>query len=98
MFKAFKCIQGIFESYDYNNIPIKKELLDKHKNKDSVWITIDLVVYSIPKNDKELLYIFKDYYGLDVKNYLLNQYIFTNHNKINILEKLKKRKIGILTN
>ena len=91
-----KCVNTIFEKYDYNNIPIKKDLLQIHKNRDNAWITIDNIVYSLSKNDNNLLNIFEKYYGLNVKEYILNNNYFNNKQRILILEKLKKRKIGIL--
>jgi hypothetical protein len=93
-----KCINSIFENYDYNNVLIKKSLLKLHNTIDNAWITIDKIVYSLPKNDKYLLTIFKNYYGLNVKEYILNNKIFSNiKNRIILLDKLKKRKIGILS-
>jgi cytochrome b involved in lipid metabolism len=92
-----RCVDSIFKGYDYNNIPIKVKLFKMHNKKDNVWISIDNIVYSISKNDNELLNIFKNFYGSDVKNFILNDEIFKNIKKrILILEKLKKRKIGFL--
>jgi hypothetical protein len=91
------CVEDIFKNYDYNNIPIKNTLLQNHNNKDNAWISIDKDVFSIRKDDEELLNIFKNYYGKNVKDYILTNEFFTNiKNKIFILEKLKNRKIGYL--
>ena len=91
------CVDTIFKGYDYNNIPIKIKLFKIHNKKDNAWISIDNIVYSISKNDNELLNIFKNFYGNDVKNFILTDEIFKDIKKrILILEKLKKRKIGFL--
>jgi len=91
------CVEDIFKNYDYNNIPIKCALLKDHDNKDNAWISIDREVFSIRKDDEELLNIFKNFYGKNVKDFILTNTFFTNiKNKIFILEKLKKRKIGYL--
>lgn len=91
------CVDDLFNNYDYNNIPIKNNLLKSHNNKDNAWISIDNEVYSIRKDDNELLQIFKNFYGKNVKDYILTNEIFINiKNKIFLLEKLKKRKIGYL--
>lgn len=92
------CVDDIFNKYDYNNIPIKKYLLKKHNNKDNAWITIDNVVYSIRKDDIFLLELFKNYYGKDVKNFISDNNLFPLlKEKVLLLDKLKKRKIGFLT-
>lgn len=91
------CVDSIFDNYDYNNIPIKNNLLKNHNNKDNAWISIDNEVYSIRKDDEELLDIFKNLYGKNVKEYILTNDFFINiKKKIYLLEKLKKRKIGYL--
>jgi hypothetical protein len=90
------CINNLFKSYDYNNLTIKKNILEKHNTNDNAWITIDNNVYSIRKDDRDLLEIFKDFYGKNIKEYLLNESIFDIKKRIIILDKLKKRKIGIL--
>ena len=43
-----------------------------------------------------MLKIFENYYGKDVKEYLSNEIDMDIKNKILLLEKLKKRKIGVL--
>jgi hypothetical protein len=93
------CVEDIFVSYDYNNIPIKYNLLKQHNLKDNAWICFDNDVYSIRKDDSYLLELFKDHYGKNVKDFILNHHIFKNNSKEKILlfEKLKKRKIGILS-
>lgn len=91
------CVDDLFKSYDYNNIPIKNNLLKLHNNKENAWIAINKTVYSIRKNDEELLSIFKDYYGKSLSELFLNDLMFTNlKKKIIFLEKLKNRKIGYL--
>ena len=95
----FSCVDNIFKNNDYNNIKIKDYLLKKHNDKDNAWISIDKNVYSIRKDDFLLLELFKDYYGKNVKNFILENDYFKNiKNRILILEKLKKRKIGKLEN
>jgi hypothetical protein len=91
------CVDDIFKDYDFNNIPIKKISLKNHTNKENAWICIDKEVYSIRKDDIELLNIFKNFYGQNVKNYILTNNFFINiKNKIFILDKLRNRKIGFL--
>ena len=91
-----KCINNLFENYDYHNKYITNNIFKLHNNIDNAWIKIDKVVYSLPKKDNELLNIFKNYYSDDVKNYILKSETFTNKERILLLEKLKKRRIGIL--
>jgi hypothetical protein len=96
---ACSCVEDIFKNYDFNNKLINYDLFKKHNNKDNAWICIDKEVFSIRKDDVELLDIFKNYYGKNVKKYILNSNFFIDlKNKIFILEKLKKRKIGYLDN
>jgi len=91
------CVDDMFSKYDYNNIPIKKYLLKQHNNKENAWISIDNNVYSIRKDDKFLLELFKDYYGKDVKNLIYDSNLFpVLKEKFQILDKLKNRKIGFL--
>ena len=91
------CVDNLFNSYDYNNIPIKKNLLKNHNNKENAWISIDKNVYSIRKDDILLLELFKNFYGKDIKEFILNNQIFKDlKEKILILDKLNKRKIGFL--
>ena len=90
------CINTMFHKYDYNNIPIDLSIFKNHNNRDNAWISIDDNVYSIQKDDSLLLDIFKDLYGRNVKNFLMNNSIFDNKSRIVILEKLKDRKIGYI--
>jgi len=91
------CVDDMFSKYDYNNIPIKKYLLKQHNNKENAWISIDNDVYSIRKDDNFLLELFKDYYGKDVKNLIYDSNLFpVLKEKLQILDKLKSRKIGFL--
>jgi hypothetical protein len=91
------CVDDLFKSYDYNNIPIKNNLLKNHNKKDNAWIAINKTVYSIRKDDDELLNLFKDYYGKNINNIFFDNILFINlKNKIIFLEKLKNRKIGYL--
>lgn len=88
-----KCINDIFQNEDLKNI-IKSTDIKNHNNIDNAWITLNNNVYSIKNNDDNLLNIFKDFYGKDIKKYLLEN--FDNKERILLLEKLKKRKIGII--
>jgi hypothetical protein len=91
------CVDDIFKNYDYNNLPIKNNLLKQHITKENAWITIDKEVYSIRKDDIYLLDIFKDYYGKNVKEFIMKNNIFKNYKeKVLLLDKLKDRKIGYL--
>jgi hypothetical protein len=91
------CVDDLFKSYDYNNIPIKNNLLKNHNKRDNAWIAINKTVYSIRKDDNELLNLFKDYYGKNINNIFFDNILFINlKNKIIFLEKLKNRKIGYL--
>jgi hypothetical protein len=91
-----KCVDDIFEKYDYNNIPIKSNIFLLHNNKENAWISIDKEVYSIRKDDYYLLELFKNYYGKNVKLFL-KKFIKNPKDIILILDKLKDRKIGNLT-
>ena len=93
MDKLFLCVNHLFINEDIKS-KIKKKDIHKHSSKESPWILIDNYVYSIGNKDKELLDLFTHFYGKDVKHFLLNQ--FNNNERILILEKLKKRKIGII--
>ena len=88
-----KCVNDIFQKEDFKNI-IKKKDIKYHNKIDNAWITLNGNVYSIKNNDDKLLNIFKNYYGKDVKKYLLEN--FDNKERILLLEKLNKRKIGII--
>ena len=94
----FQCVNNLFQSYDYNNLPINCNVVKKHNTPDNAWIVIGKEVFSIRKDDTLLLNIFKNYYGKDVKEFILKNEIFKNIKiKISILEKLKERKIGSLS-
>ncbi len=88
------CIDNIFKNYDYNNLPIKRNILTYHNTEDNAWISIDKDVYSIRKDDKMLLEIFNNLYGTNVRDFILKNNI---RNRIIILEILKNRKIGYIT-
>ena len=90
-----KCIHNIFSDEDYKS-PLNKENIKYHSNIDNPWILLNNNVYSIKNDDNELLEIFKDYYGKDVKKYLLDN--FNNKERILLLNKLKYRKIGFIQN
>ena len=91
------CVEDRFKNYDYNNIPIKNDVLKYHNTKENAWISIDDIVYSIRKDDNLLLDIFKNFYGKNVKNFILTNNLFKNiKERILLLEKLKERKIGFL--
>jgi hypothetical protein len=97
MTNIFLCIDNIFKNYDYNDVKIEKNILETHNTNDNAWIAIDKNIYSIRKDDKLLLKIFKNFYGKNVKKYILTNNIFKNIKfRIYILDKLKKRKIGFL--
>jgi cytochrome b involved in lipid metabolism len=87
------CIQNIFKESDYNTNIIKKQEFYKHSTKENAWIKINKIVYSIRQDDNELLELFKDYYGKDVKEYINT---FELKQKITVLNMLEKRIIGKL--
>lgn len=93
------CVDDIFKSYDYNNIPIKKSILKNHNNKENAWIAINKTVYSIRKDDIFLLDFFKNYYGKSITDIIFfKDNLFSNlKEKILFFEKLKERKIGFLS-
>jgi len=87
----FSCMNNLFKDEDYKSKINKKDIL-YHNTIDNAWILIDKNVYSLENKDKDLLFLFQDYYGKDVKQFIKNN--FNNKEIILILEKLKKRKIG----
>jgi hypothetical protein len=87
------CVNNLFNNEDYKS-NITKNDIQSHNNDESPWIILNKVVYSLKNNDKELLNLFKNYYGKDVKNFLLNN--FNNKQRILLLKKLYKRKIGVI--
>ena len=90
------CVNDLFEMTDYSNsIKIQKKTLQLHNTVDNAWICLDKEVYSIQKNDIELLLFFQDWYGKNIKSFF-QQLILDTRDKIKLLEKLKTRKIGIL--
>jgi|SaaInlStandDraft_7_1057024.scaffolds.fasta_scaffold45716_4 cytochrome b involved in lipid metabolism len=87
------CVNNLFNNEDYKSKITKKDI-NLHNNDESPWIILNDIVYSLKNNDKELLNLFKNYYGKDVKIFLLNN--FNNKQRILLLKKLYKRKIGII--
>ncbi len=91
------CVNDMFTGSDYNNLPLKNNILKNHNTRENAWISIDKSVYSIRKDDIYLLDIFKDLYGKNVKDFIMNDMQFLKKkDKILLLEKLKTRKIGYL--
>ena len=89
----FSCVSNLFKDEDYKSkINIKD--IQYHNTYENAWILIDKNVYSLENKDNKLLKIFQDYYGKDVKYFIQNN--FNNKEIIIILEKLKKRKIGVI--
>jgi len=88
------CINDIFDNNDYNKIIINMKKINKHNYDDNAWVIINKNVYSISKNDIELLTLFKNYYGKDATDYIKNN--VSNKNKILLFDKLKYRIIGTI--
>ena len=86
------CINELFNNNDYNKIIINMKKINKHNDDDSAWVIINKNVYSISKNDTELLILFKNYYGKDATDYIKNN--LSNKNIILLFDKLKHRIIG----
>lgn len=88
-----QCLNDLFKNDDLKS---KMNINDIkiHNNKENAWITLNNKVYSLKNNDFYLLEIFKEYYGTDVKDYLINN--FNNKERILIINELKKRIIGKL--
>lgn len=86
-----QCMNDLFTGEDFKSKLDKKDI-SFHNNKENAWITIDNNVYSLKNDDLKLLEIFKDYYGKDVKEFLLNN--FENKERILLLNSINKRKIG----
>lgn len=86
------CINDMFDNNDYNKIFFNIKKINKHNYEDNAWIIINKIVYSISKNDTELLELFKNYYGKDATCYIKNN--ISNKNKILLFDKLKHRIIG----
>lgn len=87
------CINNIFNNEDFK-LKLNKNDIRNHNYKESPWIFINNNIYSLNNNNFELLTLFKDHFGKDVKKFLLNN--FNNKQRIIILNKLKNRKIGSL--
>ena len=88
-----QCLNDLFKNDDLKSKMNIKEI-KIHNNKENAWITLNNKVYSLKNNDFYLLEIFKEYYGSDVKDYLINN--FNNKERILIINELKKRIIGKL--
>jgi hypothetical protein len=89
--KHLHCIDSLFQSSDVHQHQIDKKIFMKHNTRDNAWIRIDSKIYSIQNNDEYLLNIFQEYYGKNVKSFLLS---LDKHIQINILNKLTVRFIG----
>jgi hypothetical protein len=89
--KHLHCIDSLFQSSDVHQHKIDKKIFTKHNTRDNAWIRIDSKIYSIQNNDEYLLNIFQEYYGKNVKSFLLS---LDKHIQINILNKLTVRFIG----
>lgn len=87
------CLNNLFTNEDFKS-NIKKKDIKNHSDKENAWIILNNNVYSLKNSDITLLELFKNYYGKDIKNYLLET--FDNKNRILILDQLNKRKIGII--
>jgi cytochrome b involved in lipid metabolism len=85
----------MFKNDDYNKLIINKNTIKSHKSNDNAWIIINHNVYSLHKNDIELLNTFKNYYGTDATKYMKNT--FNNNEKIFIMKKLETRIIGYIS-
>ncbi len=70
------CVNDMFMGSDYNNLPLKNNILKNHNTRENAWISIDKSVYSIRKDDIYLLDIFKDLYGKNVKDFIMNDMQF----------------------
>tara|TARA_Y200000002_G_C22556019_1_gene610358 strand:- start:260 stop:544 length:285 start_codon:yes stop_codon:yes gene_type:complete len=88
-----QCLNDLFKNDDLKSKMNINEI-KIHNNKENAWITLNNKVYSLKNNDFYLLEIFKEYYGSDVKDYLINN--FNNKERILIINELKKRIIGKL--
>jgi hypothetical protein len=99
MFDILKCIDSVFRENDLNNHFIDKKKIMKHRDKDNAWVLIDNTIYSIRKDDELLLKVFQNYYGKNVREYILHDEKFKNNKfRIIILNKLKERKVGSTLN
>lgn len=87
------CTNNLFKDEDYKST-ITKNDINNHSNNESPWIILNNVVYSLKNNDNELLQLFNNYYGKDIKDFLLTN--FNNKQRILLLKQLHKRKIGTI--
>ena len=86
------CVPFLFQESDYHIPILSQKECAKHNQRNNAWIIIQNYVYSLQKDDEELLELFQNYYGKDVTSYLKEKK--TNKEIILLLEKLKSRKIG----
>jgi len=86
------CVPFLFQESDYHVPVLSMKECAKHNHRNNAWIIIQGIVYSLQKDDEELLTFFKDHYGQDVSFYVKK--ILNNKEIILLMEKLKSRKIG----
>ena len=86
------CINQLFQEGDYHINKIKESQIKKHNHDKNAWIIINNTVYALNKNDKELLDIFKDYYGKNATFFIKET--MTNKEIILLMNNLSSRKIG----
>ena len=86
------CVPFLFQESDYHIPILSQKECAKHNQRNNAWIIVQHYVYSLQKDDEELLELFQNYYGKDVTSYLKEKK--TNKEIILLLEKLKSRKIG----
>ena len=86
------CVPFLFQESDYHVPVLSMKECAKHNQRKNAWIIIQGIVYSLQKDDEELLEFFQDHYGKDVSIYVKE--IMNNKEIILLLEKLKSRKIG----
>ena len=86
------CVPFLFQESDYHVPVLSLKECAKHNHRKNPWIIIQGIVYSLQKDDEELLKFFQNHYGKDVSSYIKEKK--TNKEIILLLEKLKSRKIG----
>ena len=86
------CVPFLFQESDYHVPVLSIKECAKHNHCNNAWIIIQGIVYSLQKDDEELLTFFNDHYGQDVSFYVKK--IMNNKEIILLMEKLKSRKIG----
>ena len=86
------CVPFLFQESDYHAPVLSMKECAKHNQRKNAWIIIQGIVYSLQKDDEELLEFFQNHYGKDVSFYVKE--IMNNKEIILLLEKLKSRKIG----